>query len=79
MRHLQRSHWASQCPEKQGKPRENKGEATAHTAYTEFAMVVHTETSMFARRALETRKAVIDCGATRSVASGSPRRVGTHE
>ena len=44
-------HWASQCPEKQGKPDEMKGEPTAHTAHSEFAMAVHTETSMFAREA----------------------------
>ena len=31
------SHWASQCPEKQGKPTEHNGEATAHTAHSEFA------------------------------------------
>ena len=69
MRHLQRSHWASQCPEKQGKPRENKGEATAHTACSEFAMVVHTETSTFARKALVQPE---------SVGSWRPRLVGTH-
>ena len=40
------SHWASQCPEKQGKPGEKKGEVTAHTAYNEFSMAVHTETSL---------------------------------
>ena len=32
-----------------------------------------------ARGALDTGKALIDCGATRSMASGSPRRVGTHK
>ena len=53
-------HLAPQCPEKQEKPSEQNGEATAHTAHSECAMVVHTETSMFAREALETGKAVID-------------------
>ena len=62
-------HWASQCPEKQGKPDEKKGEARAHSAYSKSAMAVHTETSMFAREALETRRALIDCGATRSMGS----------
>ena len=41
--------WAPQCPEKQGKPEEQNGEATAHTAHSEFAMTGHTKTSMFAR------------------------------
>ena len=49
-------HWASQCPEKQGKPGEKKGETTAYTAYGEFSMAIHTETSMFAKEALETGK-----------------------
>ena len=62
-------HWASQCPEKQRKPGEKKGEATAHTAYSEFTMAVHTETSMFAREALETGKAMIHCSAIRSMGS----------
>ena len=57
-------HWASQCPEKPWTPSEKKGEATAHTAYSEFAMA-----SMIAREALETRKALIDCGGTRSMGS----------
>ena len=61
--------WASQCPEKQGKPKEHNGEATAHTAHGEFAMTVHTEKSMVAREALETGKALIDCGATKSMGS----------
>ena len=39
-------------PEKQGNPGERKGETTALTAYSELAMAVHTETSMFAREAL---------------------------
>ena len=54
----------SQCPEQQG-----KGEVAAHTAYDEFSMAVHTETSMFAKEALETGKALIDCGATKSMGS----------
>ena len=57
------AHWASWCREKQGKPKEQKGEATAHTAHSEFAMTVHTETSVFASVALENGKAWIDCGA----------------
>ena len=52
-----------------GKPKEQNGEATAHTTHGEFVMTVHTETSMFARAALETGKALIDCGATRSMGS----------
>ena len=62
-------HWASKCHEKQGKPGEKKGEATANTAYSEVAMAVHTGTSMFAREAVETGKALVDCGATRSMGS----------
>ena len=62
-------HWASQCPEKQGKPGEKKGELTAHTAYDELSMSVHTETSFFAKDALENGKALIDCGATKSLGS----------
>ena len=42
---------------------------TAHTAYDEFSMAVHTETSLFAKEALETGKALIDCGATKSMGS----------
>ena len=41
----------------------------AHTAYGEFSMEVHTETSMFAKEALETGKALIDCGASKSMGS----------
>ena len=63
-------HWASQCPEKQGKPSEKKGETTAHTTYGEFSMAIHTETSMFAQEdGLETGEALIDCGATKSMGS----------
>ena len=62
-------HWASQCPEKQGKPGEKKGETTAHPAYGEFSVAIHTETSMFAKEAVETEKALIDCGATKSMGS----------
>ena len=62
-------HWASQCPEKQRKPSEKKGETTAHTPYGEFSMAVHTEKSMFAKETLETRKVLIDCGATNSMGS----------
>ena len=51
--------------EQSWKPSEKKGEATDHTAYSEFAMAVH----MFAREALKTGKALIDCGATRSMGS----------
>ena len=40
---------ASQCQEKQGKPSEKRREATAHTAYSEYAMPVHTETIIFAK------------------------------
>ena len=32
-------------------------------------MAIHTETSMFAQEALETRKDLIDCGATKSMGS----------
>ena len=49
------------------KPAERKGDATAHVAYCEFAMSLHTETCMFSREALETGKALIDGGATRSI------------
>ena len=38
---------------------------TAHTAYDEFSMSVQTETKLFAKEALETGKALIDCGATK--------------
>ena len=73
-------HWASQCPENQGKLGEKNGETIARTAYNEFAVAVHTETSMFAREALETGEALIDCGATRSMESwGGTGRSGTHE
>ena len=48
---------------------EKKGDTTAHTAYGEFSVAIHTETSMFAKEALETGKALIDCGATKSVGS----------
>ena len=41
-------HWASQCPEKQGKSCESKGNTIAQTVYSEFAMAVHSETSIFA-------------------------------
>ena len=51
------------------KPEEKKGEATVHTAYCEFALAVHTETNMFAREALATGKAPVDCGAPRSLGS----------
>ena len=42
---------------------------TAHTAYDEFSMANHTETSLFAKEALETGKALIDCGAIKSMGS----------
>ena len=42
---------------------------TAHTAYDEFSMSVQTETNLFAKEALETGKALIDCGATKSMGS----------
>ena len=63
------SHWASQCPETQGRTAEKKGDATAHVAYSEFATSFHAETSMFSQEALETGSALIDCGATRCVGS----------
>ena len=54
-------------PRKARDSKEQDGEATAHTAHSEFAMTVHTR--MFARGALETGIALIDCGATRSLGS----------
>ena len=63
------SHWGSQCPEKQGRTAEKKGDATGHVAHSEFAMSVHAETSMFSQEALETGKALRDCGAARSMRS----------
>ena len=71
-------HWP-QCPEKQGKSTDNKNNCT-HTAYSDFARALHKVTSMFAREAVETRKALIYCGASRSVGVlARARRSGTHE
>ena len=43
-------HWASQCPENQGKPSEKEDET----------MAVNIETSLFAKEALETKMVLVD-------------------
>ena len=48
---------------------EHASSAAAHSAHSEFTMAVRTDMSLFAGEALETGKALIDCSATRSVAS----------
>ena len=63
-----KEHWTLHCPEKQGEQGEIRGQATAHTAFSEFA-AVQTDTCIFAREGLETRKALIDAGATRFMGS----------
>ena len=63
-----KEHWTLHCPEKQGEQGETRGQATAHTAFSEFA-ADQTDTCIFARGGLETRKALIDAGATRITGS----------
>ena len=48
------SHWASQCPEEQGRTAVKKGDATAYVAYNEKATSFRAETSMFSQETLET-------------------------